>query len=39
MHACLNVDEIIRLITGELVESKAKATAVALAASMLLQKL
>ena len=31
MHACLNVDEIVRLIAGELVESKAKATAAALA--------
>ena len=31
MHACLNVDEIFRLIVGELVESKSKATAVALA--------
>ena len=32
MHACLSVDEIIRLIACELVDSKAKATAVALAA-------
>ena len=31
MHACLNVDEILRLIVCQLVESKAKATAVALA--------
>ena len=31
MHACLNVDEILRLIVCELVESKAKATAAALA--------
>ena len=31
MHACLNVDEIIRLIVHEVVESKANATAVALA--------
>ena len=31
MHACLNVDEIIRLIAHEVAESKAKATAVALA--------
>ena len=31
MHACLNVDEIVRLIAGELVESKTKAAAVALA--------
>ena len=31
MHVCLNVDEIIRLITCELVTSKAGATAVALA--------
>ena len=31
MHTCLNVDEIIRLIVRELVESNVKATAVALA--------
>ena len=31
MHACLNVDEIIRLIAHEVVESEAEATAVALA--------
>ena len=31
MHACLNVDEIIRLIACELVASKAEATAVAIA--------
>lgn len=31
MHVCLNVDEIVRLIACELVESKEKATAVALA--------
>ena len=31
MHACLNVDEIVRLIACELVDTKAKATAVALA--------
>lgn len=31
MHACLNVDEIIRLIACELVASEAKATAVSLA--------
>jgi len=31
MHPCLNVDEIIRLLACELVASKAKATAVALA--------
>ena len=31
MHACLNVDEIIRLIIHQLVRSRAKATAVALA--------
>ena len=31
MHACLNVDEIIRHIVCELVQSKAKATAAALA--------
>lgn len=31
MHPCLNVDEIVRLIACELVASKAKATAVALA--------
>ena len=31
MHACLNVDEIIRLIARELVGSEAGATAVALA--------
>ena len=30
MHACLNVDEIVRLIAGEFVESKTNATAVAL---------
>ena len=33
MHACLNVDEIVRLIARELVASEAKATAVALAGS------
>lgn len=31
MHPCLNVDEILQLIACELVASKAKATAVALA--------
>ena len=31
MHACLNVDEIVRLIACELVASRAKATAAALA--------
>ena len=31
MHACLNVDEIVRLIACELVVSEAKATAVSLA--------
>lgn len=31
MHACLNTDEIVRLIACELVASEAKATAVALA--------
>jgi len=31
MYACLNLDEIVRLIAYELVESRAKATAVALA--------
>jgi len=31
MHASLNVDEIVRLIACELVESRIKATAVALA--------
>ena len=31
MHACLYVDEILRLITRELVAPKAKATAIALA--------
>ena len=31
MHACLNVDEIIRLIACELAESNAEAAAVALA--------
>ena len=31
MHPCLNVDEIIRLIAGELVASEAKATAVSFA--------
>ena len=31
MHACLNVDEIVRLIACELVGSKAMGTAVALA--------
>ena len=31
MHACLNVDEIVRLIASELVESKSKAAAIALA--------
>ena len=31
MHACLNVDEILRLIACELVASKARATTVALA--------
>ena len=30
MHACLNVDEIVRLIAGELVAGEAYATAVAL---------
>ena len=31
MHACLNVDEILRLIVCELIESEAKASAAALA--------
>ena len=31
MHACLNVDEILRLIAYELVASEGKRTAVALA--------
>jgi len=31
MHACLNMDEIVRLIACELVASRGKATAVALA--------
>ena len=31
MHACLNVDEIVRLIIYELVESRARGSAVALA--------
>jgi hypothetical protein len=31
MHACLNVDEILRLLACELVESGAKATTVAFA--------
>jgi len=31
MHACLNVDEIVRLITHELVASRREATVVALA--------
>ena len=31
MHACLNVDEILRLIARELVTSKGKGSAVALA--------
>ena len=31
MHACLNVDEIVRLIACELVASRGIATAVALA--------
>ena len=31
MHACLDVDEIVRLIAWELVASDTKATAVALA--------
>ena len=31
MHACLNVDEIVRLVTRELVASEAKATAATLA--------
>jgi len=31
MHACLNVDEILRLIACELVASEGQATAVALA--------
>jgi len=31
MHPCLNVDEILRLLARELVESEAKATAVSLA--------
>ena len=31
MHACLNVDEIVRLIASKLVGSKTNATAVALA--------
>ena len=33
MHACLNTDEIVRLIACELVASTSKATAVALACS------
>ena len=31
MHACLNVDEIVRLITGELIQPNVKSGAVALA--------
>lgn len=31
MHACLNVDEIVRLIAHELVASKGKGAAIALA--------
>ena len=31
MHACLNMDEIVRLIAWELVASRAKATTIALA--------
>ena len=31
MHACLNVDEIVRLIAHQLVASRGKGTAVALA--------
>ena len=31
MHACLSVDEILRLLAYELVDSEAKATAVSLA--------
>ena len=31
MHPCLNVDEIVRLIAGKLIESKTNATAIALA--------
>ena len=31
MHHCLNLDEIVQIIACELVTSKAKATAVALA--------
>ena len=31
MHACLNLDEIVRLIACEVVASRAKATAVAFA--------
>ena len=31
MHPCLNIDEILRLLTRELVESEAKATTVSLA--------
>ena len=31
MHACLNVDEIVRLIASELVGSRGKRAAVALA--------
>ena len=31
MHACLNVDEIVRFVARELVASRFKATAVALA--------
>ena len=31
MHACLNVDEIVRLITNELIQPNAKSGAVALA--------
>ena len=33
MHACLQVDEILRLLAWELVGSEAKATVVALACS------
>ena len=31
MHPCLNVDEILRVLAYELVESEAKATALSLA--------
>lgn len=31
MHSCLNVDEILRLIARELIESESNATAVSLA--------